>query len=229
MKTKKMSLWLMISMLIMVGIPLGANSGNQLFTQSQTGPSTAQGKSIGVMPFFKGRCDADMGGILDCLPFQLSFDPENLSGGSDRILTRYVQEALHNRYAGKVIPLSEATEVYERMFKDTVNDTLRTLARRLGKALEVDLILAGTLWRFTERAGGTAGGSYSSASVAFAMYLVEVPSGKLLWKGDFDKTQRPLSENILGAKDFFKKGARWLSVDELARRGVEEVFKKSPL
>jgi hypothetical protein len=225
---KRNSLWLIVGMCMILTFPVGGFSADQSTAQSKQSRTVVPGEKIGVMPFFKGRWDTDMGGILDCFPFQLSFDPENLSGGSDRILTRYVQEALHNRYAGKVIPLSEATEVYERMFKDTVNDTLRTLARRLGKALEVDLILAGTLWRFTERAGGTAGGSYSSASVAFAMYLVEVPSGKLLWKGDFDKTQRPLSENILGAKDFLKKGAKWLTANELARHGVEEVFKKSP-
>ena len=154
--------------------PVGGFSAEQSTAQSKQRRTVVPGEKIGVMPFFKGRCDANMGGILDCLPFQLSFDPENLSGGSDRILTRYVQEALHNRYVGKVIPLSEAMEVYERMFKDTVNDTMRTLARRLGKTLEVDLILAGTLWRFTEGAGGRTGGSYSSASVAFAMYPTSI-------------------------------------------------------
>jgi hypothetical protein len=50
----------------------------------------------------------------------------------------------------------------------------------------------------------------------------------MLWQAKFDKTQRSLSEDILDARAFFKKGAKWLTADQLARYGVNEIFKKFP-
>ncbi|NIM98574.1 MAG: hypothetical protein GTO24_10985 [candidate division Zixibacteria bacterium] len=72
-------------------------------------------------------------------------------------------------------------------------------------------------------------GAESPASVAFAVYLIDVASGKLLWTGKFSETQRTLSDNVLDTWAFVKKGAKWLSADELASYGVKEVLKKSPL
>ena len=65
--------------------------------------------------------------------------------------------------------------------------------------------------------------------MAFAVYLIDVANGKTLWKGSFKESQGVLSENILDARAFFKKGARWLSADELARYGVKEVLEEFPL
>jgi hypothetical protein len=56
-----------------------------------------------------------------------------------------------------------------------------------------------------------------------------VANGKTLWKGSFKESQRVLSENILDARAFFKKGAKWLSADELARYGVREILEDFPL
>jgi hypothetical protein len=50
----------------------------------------------------------------------------------------------------------------------------------------------------------------------------------MLWKGRFEETQKSLSENILEAKSFFKKGAKWLTADDLALYGVKEIFRKYP-
>jgi hypothetical protein len=72
-------------------------------------------------------------------------------------------------------------------------------------------------------------GPERGASVAFDMYLIEVSSGRTVWKARFDETQRPLTEDIRAGKVLIKKGVKWLSADELARYGVEEVFKKFPL
>ena len=61
------------------------------------------------------------------------------------------------------------------------------------------------------------------------IYLIEVSSGKTVWKAKFDETQRPMTEDIRGAKEILKKGAKWLSADELARYGINEILKKFPL
>jgi hypothetical protein len=50
----------------------------------------------------------------------------------------------------------------------------------------------------------------------------------MLWTAKFAQTQGYLSDNVLDVWAFVKKGAKWLSADELARYGVEEAFKRSP-
>ena len=66
------------------------------------------------------------------------------------------------------------------------------------------------------------------AAVSFAVYLIDVASGKMLWKAKFEETQRSLSENVLNTETFFKRKDEWLTAYELARFGVIEVFKTFP-
>jgi hypothetical protein len=65
--------------------------------------------------------------------------------------------------------------------------------------------------------------------VAFTLYLIDVANGRMPWTASFVETQRPLSENILDTRRFLQRGAKWLTADELARWGVKEIRKKSPL
>jgi hypothetical protein len=228
MKMKRISIWAVGSTCIFLSIFAGGYAPRSATAQSQTGLIEAKVESIGVMPFLKGRHGSDIGETLDCPLSQLYCDRERLSGDSHRILTEYVHEALQKRHGEKVISLEKTSEVYGKIAKDEAEDTLRTLAVKLGESLEANLMVAGTVWRYEERVGGSMG-AFSPASVAFAIYLFDVASGRMLWEGSFNETQRSLFENVLDTWAFLKKGAKWLSADELARYGVREVFKKSPL
>jgi hypothetical protein len=117
---------------------------------------------------------------------------------------------------------------YEALVIDEAKDTPLSLTRRVGEAVGANLMILGSLWKFMDRSGGPAGSNYP-ASVAFDLYLIDVSSGKLLWMANFGETQRSLSANILDVKTFFSRGGKWLSANELARYGVEEVLKKWPL
>ncbi|NIM98573.1 MAG: hypothetical protein GTO24_10980 [candidate division Zixibacteria bacterium] len=83
---------------------------------------------------------------MNCPMNRLSFDRENVPEGSNRILTSIVQEALKKRHGERVIALTRVIEAYEQIGKDETVDTLRTVAQELGRALEVNLILVGTVW-----------------------------------------------------------------------------------
>ena len=214
--------------LIVLGLLVDGHAPCPVSAEPQTGLVTVRVERIGVMPFLKGRHGSPVGETPDCPLSQLYFNPERLSGDSDRSLTRYVHEALQKRHGEKVTSLEKALEAYGKISKDEAKDTLRTLAVKLGESLEANLMVAGTVWRYEERSGGPVG-AFSPASVAFVVYLIDVASGKILWKGNFNETQRSLSENVLDSWAFIKKGAKWLSADELARYGVREVFKKFPL
>jgi hypothetical protein len=57
---------------------------------------------------------------------------------------------------------------------------------------------------------------------------MDIAGGKMLWEGCFEETRRSLSENILDPRAFFKKWAKWLNADDLARFGIKKIFKKYP-
>jgi hypothetical protein len=201
---------------------------NRIAAQSRAEPIKIQWEKIGVLPFFKGRRSTDTGETLICPICELSFKSENIKDGADRAITSYVQEALERRYRDKVIFLDEVSRVFQEIPRDDTKDTPRSLAQKAGEALGADLMIVGAIWRYRDRIQEPMGPE-RGASVAFDMYLIGVSGAKTVWKKRFDETQRPLTEDIRGAKKLIKKGARWLSADELARYGVEEVFKRFPL
>jgi len=187
--------------------------------------------TIAVMPFLKGMHDSSVNEAiektLDCPLAELCFDTRDVTNGAEKNLTRYMQAALEARLGERMIPLGETLTIYEGLAKDQTADSPRSLAVRLGKELKADHIIAGTVWRYRERTG-TARASAGPASVAFVVYIIDVADGRRLWKGSHFETQKPLSESIFEARTFFKRGARWLSVAELARYGVDEIVEQFP-
>jgi hypothetical protein len=228
MKSKGVAICVMIAVWFIAGLMVDGYLVNRAAAQSRAEPINVQWEKIGVMPFFKGKRSTDTGETVTCPICELSFKSENIKDGAERAITSYVQEALKRRYKDKVIALDEVSRVYQEIPRDDTKDTPRSLAQKAGEALGADLMIVGAVWRYRDRVRDPMG-SGRGASVAFEMYLMEVPSGKTAWKAKFDETQRPLTKDIRGSKLLIKTGARWLSADELARYGVEEVFKRFPL
>ncbi|MFH0997235.1 MAG: hypothetical protein V1844_17335 [Pseudomonadota bacterium] len=96
-----------------------------------------------------------------------------------------------------------------------------------GKRAEADAVLVGHIFRFKERKGNRASVE-SPASVSFDLHLIRVDSGKIVWTGNFDQTQRPLSENLFELGSFIKRGASWVTADELAIGGLEDILRRFP-
>jgi len=165
--------------------------------------------------------------MLDSPASRLCFDYENISSNAVQIMSRHVQEALIDHHGTRVVGFRESTEVYEQMGKDETRDTPRFLAQKLGKELNASHIMIGTVWRYRERIGGSYGVE-RPASVAFAVYLIDVANGKLLWTETFQEAQRSLSENLLAAPTFLKRRGRWLSAMELTEQGIEGIFARYP-
>jgi hypothetical protein len=189
-------------------------------------PSLAQEK-LGLMPFFKGSYGASISETLVCPVCQLYYDPEVLSPDCDKVLTQYFQQALEQKYGNLVIPQALVAKTYSQVHPDELRDTPLSLTQKVGKLLGTKFMAVGSVWRYRDRVGGTRAAS-SPASVAFALHLVEVETGNILWSKSFVQTQRSLSENILDAKAFFDQGAKWRTADELASYGVKEILKDFP-
>ena len=104
----------------------------------------------------------------------------------------------------------------------------RTQLRELGERLDVGAVLEGTVEVYKERKGSAIGldRSEDAAEVGFTVRLVSVKDGEVLWTGDYYERQRPMIEDISG---FLERGARYLTVEQLADSAVDHVLRGFPL
>lgn len=197
-------------------------------TQStQIGLSNVIVEKIVLMPFMTGKLESSDQPIAKPLskPFPLPrVENENLSQGADLVLTRIVNDDLKKRFQERLVPQAQVEDTCRAVCGDAALDTPRKRAVRLGEALEANLVMVGTVWRYREK-GALAEIPDSPASVGFALYLVDVNTGVRLWRGSFDGTQKALTQDVLGGLKQLGMGVHWLSAEELARYGVKSVLK----
>ena len=182
---------------------------------------------LAVMPVIKGSKPKDADQTLTCPLGLFRYDERMLKDGADQILTEILHEMLISRMEERVVPLDLVKKTYADLQIDQ-EDTPLEIARRFGSELGVDFVMVGNVWRFRERVG-TSYAIQEPASVAFNLYLVEMAEGKAIWQTSFVETQRSLSEDLLRLPKFFRRGAKWLTVEELARDGIKERLNTFPL
>jgi len=99
--------------------------------------------------------------------------------------------------------------------------------RETGRAMDVDGVLVGYLYRWQEREGSNFAVE-RAASAAFDLNLIRTSDSALIWRGKFDRTQKSLSENLLDFAGFLKRGGRWLKVEDFAASGLDGLLKNYP-
>jgi len=188
-------------------------------------------RSIGVMPFFMGRWNPKTKDVeqnmLACSLAQVCAPDPSIRLGADRAMTRMVFDWLKIRFDRELVPLERSREVYMQLAVDLENDTPRKLTMDLGKMIGADLIVTGTVWRYRER-GGVDGFPDSPASVGFVIYLLDVETGTRIWQGIFDGFQKSLTSISLRPSLNKEGSLKWLSANELAKRGVNTAMKQFP-
>ena len=201
----------------------GTNSPNDISTKSVL-------SQIALMPFMTGKLESPDNPIEKPLSQPISelfSGMESVRAGADLVLNRIVYNALENRLNDRIIPFQISSNVYKTVRKDKALDTPRKLAVKLGQETGAGLVVVGTLWQFREK-GPDAVESFRPSSVAFAIYLIDVSTGKRIWRGAFEGTQTALTEDILQGAKQIKMGLRWLSAEELAGYGVKRALRKFP-
>jgi hypothetical protein len=127
----------------------------------------------------------------------------------------------------QIIPQDKVTAVYDRIRAESLKNPLLSVLKKTGAELQADFIVVGHLYRYTERVGY----DFSverPASVAFDIHLLDVKDGSTIWHGVFDKTQKSLMEDVFQASTFIKGGGKWLTASQLAKQGIDEIFKTFP-
>ena len=127
----------------------------------------------------------------------------------------------------QIIPLEKVTAVYNRVAAEALKKPLLAVLKKVGAELKAEVIAVGYVYRYTERVGYDFSAEHP-ASVAFEIHLLNVKDGSTIWRGVFDKTQKSLMENVFQASSFFKGGGKWLTASQLAKQGIDEIFKTFP-
>jgi TolB-like protein len=104
----------------------------------------------------------------------------------------------------------------------------RGVLQELAERLDVAAVLEGTVEVYQERKGSAIGleRAEDAAAVGFAVRLVSVKDGTILWTGEYYEQQRPVIEDLSG---FLERGARFLTVEQLADSAVDHVLRGFPL
>lgn len=147
--------------------------------------------------------------------------------GSQNTLTQLFQQKMEAIGTFKVLPMEKVEAAFSHWEKRQFEEKPGASSIQLGKELNADFLFIGFFFRFEERIGSSLGVE-KPASVAFDLHLLRLRDGVEVWKGKFDETQRPLSEDLLKIGSFFRRKASWLTAEELASVGMDEILRRLP-
>lgn len=148
-------------------------------------------------------------------------------GAADLLTKRLISWLEKNRKYELIIPDASANIQTMRYPQGTSMAASLNESTWVGRSQDADGVLIGYLYRFRERVGK--GYSVESpASVAFELHLIGVAEGRSIWSASYDETQQPLGENLFQLGSFLSRGGRWVSAEELAFSGLEQILKKFP-
>ena len=138
------------------------------------------------------------------------FIPEDRVLASDQAMATFNEELMkllktttHRSYV--FIPKAGGADPRER------NGALAHWAK-IGKDMGVDLLIVPQILDWRERAGSSAG--------------VTTSGGALVSRSHFKEKQVGLSDNLMNFDTFLKRGAKWLTAQELAMEGMQKMIKE---
>jgi len=144
------------------------------------------------------------------------------------LLTNRLISIIESRKDFEIIPPGQAQGAMSVLLSGNEKAlSERDILVKIGRALYADAVLVGHVYRFKDRVGMRYSVD-SPASVAFDIHLIDVSKGSMLWVGHFDETQRSLDENLFQIGTFLKRKASWITAEEMAVSGLEDVLQTFP-
>jgi len=135
-------------------------------------------------------------------------------------ITQLFESRLHRRTDLHIIP---GAEVAKSSGIDEAGTTPEAAGASIARRLKADAALIGRVLVYQERVGSRLGAS-PPATVGFEVTVVSA-DGQVLWTGNYYERQRPMNEDFMG---FVQRGGAFVTAEELAQYGVDEVLKKFP-
>jgi len=199
-------------------------------------------------------CQYNVTGSSEKKPSSFHIEKIVLMGFKDAMAQGKATEAIRNPVSGRVSKAEPATDgaseymtsrLFDMMLKHKkfvlispenaaeasskivssnrgINSDVEALSR-IAQYFASDAVITGYLYRWKEREGTDYAVDHP-ASVAFDLCLVNAKDGSILWRGRFDKTQKSLIENILDISTFIKGKGKWMTAENLAQLGLEDLL-----
>ena len=137
-------------------------------------------------------------------------------------VTKIFYKVLSNKFDSSIVSMDNFEKASSNFtIPDFDTDPSYTVARKIGKSLSAKTLLLGSITQYRDRVGNALG-IKEPATVGFKAKLVSVLDGKTLWEAHFFETQRPMTSDLQG----FLQRRRWLTAEELATDGVNQVLAK---
>lgn len=182
--------------------------------------------SLAILPFVIERAE-DPGKGTICPFCKGVYRSGEILSGSQNAMTKLLYQKMETMGRFEILPLEKVEETPSLQDMKRFKEKPIELSLQAGREFGVHYILVGFLFRFEERIGSSFGVE-RPASVSFDIHLFRLRDGMEVWRGKFDETQKPLSENLLEIGSFVRRKAHWVTAEELASVGMGEVLKKLP-
>lgn len=185
-------------------------------------------RKIAVIPFQNLIPDDPSVTSVRCPICGAFYSTSPYSGNPEKIIEKiFVKKLMAVHKKIDLVSVDRARGAYTRIRADSFKEKPVEVLKKVGEELGVDGIVAGYVCRYRERKGYEYGVE-RPASVAFDIHLLRIKDGTFVWKGVFDKTQTSLMENVLDVVSFIKGRGKWLTAEQLAEEGVDNVVKTFP-
>jgi hypothetical protein len=95
----------------------------------------------------------------------------------------------------------------------------------VGRCVPAKYLLVPQLFTWREREGGE-WGVKEPAKVVLDLYLIDIEGKKILKRFHYEEEQQSLSANVFDIKSFFKRKARWVKAERLAKDAIAQGVKE---
>lgn len=222
--TRKTKGWLLL--VLACSFLLGCGS-SQRVSRRQT-EQVRDIKTVLVLPFQAATEHYDTGATVRCFECDYFVQTGTIEAGADTFMNEELVAFLESETPYTPIRFWTAQGVTSQRPSQDLRGADRSLLIQMGKSLQADAVIGGTIYRFRQRVG-TSLSVTTPASVAFAVQLIRVSDGRNIWGRAFNETQRSLDENLLKLGSFLKRGGGWLTAEELAATGLNEMMSSFPV
>jgi hypothetical protein len=185
-------------------------------------------KSLLVLPLSMATQHYEIGSTVRCLECDVTVQTGSIEGRAAEFMNKALVSFLREKTRYTVIPLWTVEGISPRNPSQGLRGADRQLLVEMGKSLHADAVLKGTIYRFQQRVG-TGLSVDTPASVAFAMELIRVADGRVIWNRAFDETQQGLDKDLFKLGSFLSRGGKWLTAEDLAAAGLQEIMTSFPV
>jgi hypothetical protein len=183
-----------------------------------------QPRTVAVMPFQLGIIDKEANRASSPITGAV-YQSGPITSTSLVVMDQILWRALEKIGHFDLIERSQAAHAYNSLNRSL--STTRQALLEAGRQLAVDAVVVGFVYRFTQR-DGEVFGVEAPASAAFDVTMFRVSDGQIMWRNSFDHTQTALTDNLLEVGQFLEFGLRWLTVEEFAQYGMDELLRNFP-